>query len=70
MSIRALAEASGVSEKTVRLRINRTISSADGHAGDTVEFEVLDDISVNGTLVIPKTDSNHWPLAVGPMTYA
>jgi hypothetical protein len=38
----------------VRLRINRTISSADEHAGDTVDFEVLDDISVNGTLVIPK----------------
>jgi len=38
----------------VRLRINRTISSADAHAGDTVDFEVLDDISVNGILVIPK----------------
>ena len=38
----------------VRLRINRTISSADEHVGDTVDFEVLDDISVNGTLVIPK----------------
>jgi hypothetical protein len=38
----------------VRLRINRTISSADEHAGDNVDFEVLDDISVNGTLVIPK----------------
>lgn len=38
----------------VRLRINRTISSADEHAGDSVDFEVLDDISVNGTLVIPK----------------
>jgi hypothetical protein len=38
----------------VRLRINRTISSADAHAGDNVDFEVLDDISVNGTLVIPK----------------
>jgi hypothetical protein len=38
----------------VRLRINRTVSSADAHEGDTVDFEVLDDISVNGTLVIPK----------------
>jgi hypothetical protein len=37
----------------VRLRINRTVSSADAHAGDTVDFEVLDD-TVNGTLVIPK----------------
>lgn len=38
----------------VRLRINRTISSADAHTGDTVDFEVLDDITLNGVLVIPK----------------
>jgi hypothetical protein len=38
----------------VRLRINRTVSSADAHTGDTVDFEILDDITVNGTLVIPK----------------
>src|SRR6202166_426089 len=38
----------------VRLRINRTISSADARPGDTVDFEVLDDISVNGTLVVSK----------------
>jgi PEGA domain-containing protein len=38
----------------VRMRINRTISSADAHVGDTVDFEILQDISVNGTLVIPK----------------
>ncbi len=38
----------------VRLRINRTVSSADAHMGDTVDFEVLDDIGVNGTLVVPK----------------
>jgi hypothetical protein len=38
----------------VRLRINRTISSADAHVSDTVDFEVLDDITVNGTLVIAK----------------
>jgi hypothetical protein len=41
-------------ETPVRLRLNRTISSADAHVGDTVDFEVLDDISINGTLVIPK----------------
>jgi hypothetical protein len=39
----------------VKLRINRTLSSADAHVGDTVDFEVLEDISVNGTLVIPKS---------------
>ena len=38
----------------VKLRFNRTVSSADVHVGDTVDFEVLQDISVNGTLVIPK----------------
>jgi hypothetical protein len=38
----------------LKLRINRTISSADAHVGDTVDFEVLDEVSVNGILVIPK----------------
>lgn len=38
----------------VRLRINRTVSSSDAHVGDTVDFEVLDDTTLNGTLVIPK----------------
>src|ERR1700739_480319 len=41
-------------EPPVRLKLNRTISSADAHVGDTVDFETLDDITVNGTLVIPK----------------
>lgn len=49
----------------VRLRLNRPISSADSHVGDTVDFEVLQDISVNGTLVIPKG----W-LAFGTVTKA
>jgi hypothetical protein len=38
----------------VKLRINRTVSSADAHTGDTVDFEVLEDLSVNGTLVVGK----------------
>jgi len=38
----------------VKMRINRTVSSGDAHVGDTVDFEVLEDISVNGILVIPK----------------
>src|ERR1035438_2893410 len=41
-------------ETPIRLRLNRTISSADAHVGDTVDFETLDDITVNGILVIPK----------------
>jgi TonB family protein len=38
----------------VRLRLNRSVSSADSHVGDTVDFEVLASVSVNGILVIPK----------------
>jgi hypothetical protein len=49
----------------MRLRFNRTISSADAHVGDTVDFEVLQDISVNGVLVIPKGG-----LAFGTVTEA
>jgi hypothetical protein len=41
-------------ETPVRLRLNRTISSADAHVGDNIDFEVLDDITVNRILVIPK----------------
>ncbi|MGA7291605.1 MAG: PEGA domain-containing protein [Terriglobales bacterium] len=38
----------------MKLRFNRTVSSADAHVGDIVDFEVLQDVKVNGTLVIPK----------------
>src|SRR5438045_722768 len=38
----------------VKIRTARTISSADAHQGDTLDFEVLEDVSVNGSLVIPK----------------
>jgi len=38
----------------VRMRINRTVSSADAHVGDTVDFEVLEEVRVNGVLVIAK----------------
>ena len=41
-------------ETPVRLRLNRTISSADAHVGDTWILRRLDEITVNGTLVIPK----------------
>lgn len=52
-------------EAPVRLRLNRTVSSADAHVGDTVDFETLDDITVNGTLVIAKGS-----LAFGTVTDA
>src|SRR5260370_120810 len=38
----------------VKLRSARTISSADAHTGDTLDFEVLEDVSLAGTLVVPK----------------
>ena len=38
----------------VNLRISQTVSSADAHVNDRVEFEVLDDIRVADTLIIPK----------------
>ena len=38
----------------VRLKTGRSISSADAHVGDTLDFEVLEDVRVTGLLVIPK----------------
>jgi hypothetical protein len=38
----------------VRLRMSQTVSSADAHANDRVEFEVLEDIKVADVIVIPK----------------
>ncbi len=49
----------------VKLRINRTVSSAEAHTGETVDFEVLDDVLVDGTLVVPKSG-----LAFGTVTEA
>jgi hypothetical protein len=38
----------------VKLRISQTVSSADAHVNDRVEFEVLEDIKVADVLIIPK----------------
>jgi hypothetical protein len=38
----------------VRLKLKHAISSANAHRADNVEFEVLDDIYVNGVQVIAK----------------
>jgi len=38
----------------VKLRLSRNVSSADAKTGDTVDFEVLEEIRVSDTLVIPK----------------
>jgi PEGA domain len=38
----------------VKLRTARTISSADARTGDTLDFEVLEDVFAKDTLVVPK----------------
>jgi PEGA domain len=49
----------------VRLRTSQTISSADARVGDQVPFEVLENISVSGVVVIKKGTT-----AVGNVTEA
>ena len=38
----------------VKLRISQTVSSADAHVNDRVEFEVLEEIKVLDAVIIPK----------------
>ena len=38
----------------VRMRINRTLSSADAQVNDTIDFEVLDDVKVHDVIVIAR----------------
>jgi hypothetical protein len=38
----------------VRLRLTRKLSSADATVGETVDFEVLEDVKVNGVVVIAR----------------
>jgi PEGA domain len=38
----------------VKLRLTRNLSSGTDKKGDTVDFEVMEDVSVNGTVVIPR----------------
>ncbi len=38
----------------VKLRISRTVSSADAQVGETVDFEVLEEVKVGNLVVIPK----------------
>jgi hypothetical protein len=49
----------------VKLRLSQTVSSADAHVNDRVEFEVLEDVLVGGVVVIPKGGS-----ALGTVTEA
>lgn len=38
----------------IRLRLNRNLSSADAQVGETVDFEVLDDLVVDDRLLVPR----------------
>jgi PEGA domain len=38
----------------VKLRLNRTMSSADAKTGETVDFEVLEDVKVGVIVVVPR----------------
>jgi hypothetical protein len=38
----------------IKLRISRTVSSADAQVGETVDFEVLEEVKLGDVLVIPK----------------
>jgi len=49
----------------VKLRIAQTVSSADAHVNDRVEFEVLEEIRVSDVLIVPKGG-----LALGTVTEA
>src|SRR6202451_1876878 len=49
----------------IKLRIAQTVSSADAHVNDRVEFEVLEEIRISGVLIIPKGG-----IALGTVTEA
>ena len=49
----------------VKLRLNRNVSSADAQVGDGVDFKVLEEVAINGVVVIPKGG-----LALGTVTEA
>jgi hypothetical protein len=49
----------------VRLRLTRNLSSADAKSGDTLDFEVLDDVKVDEALVIARGST-----AIGTVTDA
>jgi hypothetical protein len=47
----------------VTLRLGRSLSSADAHTGDRVDFEVAEEVSVNRIVVILKTALREEPLS-------
>src|SRR5208337_4022320 len=49
----------------VKLRLNRNVSSADATVGESVDFEVLEEIAIDGYVVVPKGGT-----AIGTVTEA
>ena len=49
----------------VRMRISRTVSSADATKGDTIDFETVDDVRLGNLVVVPKGAT-----AIGTVTEA
>ena len=49
----------------IKLRIAQTVSSADAHVDDRVQFEVLEEIRISGVLIVPKGG-----IALGTVTEA
>ena len=47
----------------VILRLGRSLSSADAHAGDRVDFEVAEEVSVNRMLSLRRTALRQEPLS-------
>ena len=49
----------------IKLRLDRNLSSADAKTGDSIDFEVLEEVKVNDVVVIPKGN-----IAIGTVTAA
>jgi hypothetical protein len=49
----------------IRLRMSRNVSSADSTVGESVDFEVLEDVVIDGVTVVPKGGT-----AIGTVTEA
>jgi hypothetical protein len=49
----------------IKLRFAQTVSSADAHLNDRVEFEVLEEVTIQGVIIIPKGG-----IALGTVTEA
>jgi hypothetical protein len=49
----------------IRMRLNRNLSSADATTGEGIDFEVLDEVNVDGVVVVARSGT-----AIGTVTHA